>query len=762
MNKNKLCILLLASLFATSNIYINNTNHINVQNSNDLTVDINLSIGSLSFEEVSLNNNVYTQINIEQSYQSTKNFGAPNLPTFNSLIEIPRNSDIEIEIISSQNTEYELNDYNINNPILPIQIPISKSSSKDEIEFIINNNIYNSNNYFSNELIEINKKGLLREVEIANIIINPIEYNPVQNKIKVYHSLQLRLHFNNANTELTNNNKINTFSPYFEPVFQTALSNYNSVYQTRDNDFVENIISYIIIADQSFEDALAPFIEWKTQKGFHVIVAYTNEIGSSANNIKNYLQNQYNNPPNNLPTPSFVLLVGDTQQVPASYSSGGHVSDLDYCDFTNDNLPDVLCGRFSAQNPTHLSNQINKTIEYEKYEMPDPSFLEDVIMISGVDASYAPTYGNGQINYGNNYYFNDNNNINSHTFLYPASASSGSQILNLANQGASYINYTAHGWESGWADPEFDNTDANNMTNNHKYPTMVGNCCLTNAFDSGSCFGESLLRKANGGAIGYIGGSDVTYWNEDFWWGVGSGNISANPSFNNTGSGAYDGIFHENNEDNWAVVNSAISIVGNLAVAEANGMDDYYWEIYHLMGDPSISTYFGVPVLNTITHDSFLPIGSEAIEIQAEPFSYVGLSQNNNLLSSGFVDESGFLVLVFDPLNEPGEIDIVVTGQNKEPYFNNIYVSSPDGEYVTVNNIILDTGNDDLISNGETIFLTISIENLGSEEASNINVDLLNSNNDNYIDLINANEIINNLENNEITDISLSFRINNN
>ena len=69
--------------------------------------------------------------------------------------------------------------------------------------------------------------------------------------------------------------------------------------------------------------------------------------------------------------------------------------------------------------------------------------------------------------------------INSQTFLYPASGSSGGEILSLANQGAPYINYTAHGWESGWADPEFDVNDANNMTNNGKYPTMVGNCCLT-------------------------------------------------------------------------------------------------------------------------------------------------------------------------------------------------------------------------------------------------------------------------------------------
>ena len=139
----------------------------------------------------------------------------------------------------------------------------------------------------------------------------------------------------------------------------------------------------------------------------------------------------------------------------------------------------------------------------------------------------APTYGNGEINYGTSYYFNSNHNIYSNTFLYPASGSSGSQILNLANQGASFINYTAHGYESGWADPAFDNNDVSQMTNSGKYPTMVGNCCLTNAFDSSSCFGEALLRKNNGGAIGYIGGSNVTYWNEDFWWGVGSGSISA-------------------------------------------------------------------------------------------------------------------------------------------------------------------------------------------------------------------------------------------
>ena len=78
--------------------------------------------------------------------------------------------------------------------------------------------------------------------------------------------------------------------------------------------------SYVIISDRIFENSLEPFINWKTKKGFHVTVGYTDEIGSSSNQIKNYLQNIYENPVNGGPIPSFVLLVGDTQQIPPSYA----------------------------------------------------------------------------------------------------------------------------------------------------------------------------------------------------------------------------------------------------------------------------------------------------------------------------------------------------------------------------------------------------------------------------------------------------------
>ena len=747
-------------LFSNNKINLNNVQLFRINNISPNSIEVEFSINELILSEIQINQQSFTNISLLNSYPS-KQLGLPNLPMVNNLIEIPQDDNFRIEIINDEIEIINGNKNNINFLIDPVQGSQAKSKYQNKFEF--NEKEYASNKFIKNPLIEIKNKGKLREVNIANLMISPLEYNPVTNEVIVHKNIKFKIYFDNLEFEQYNQNKSKAFSYFFEPIFRNSLKNYSSVNEaTRENDFIEDKVGYIIIADRIFENSLETFINWKTKKGFHVTVGYTDEIGSSSNQIKNYLQNKYENPLNGEPIPSFVLLVGDTQQIPASYSSGGHVSDLDYCDYTNDNLPDVLCGRFSAQNPNHALAQVEKTLEYEQFNMPNPSFLGEVLMISGVDANFAPTYGNGQINYGNQYYFNSNNGINSNTFLYPASGNSQNQILNIANQGVGFINYTAHGWESGWADPEFDLNDASNMTNFNQYPTMIGNCCLTNAFDTGSCFGETLLRKANAGAIGYIGGSDVTYWDEDYWWGVGSGNVSVNPSYNTSGIGAYDAMFHLQNEDTWAVVNSAIMMVGNLAVAQANGMDDYYWEIYHLMGDPSLSTYQGIPEEINANYDLFLPIGSEAIEIQADPFSYVGLSQSNELISSGTVDESGFVVLIFDPINDVTNLDITITGQNKIPHFNEIFVASPDGAFTSISSQNIDMGEDLMISQNEIINVLLNLENIGNANDNNIQVNLINTDNNQYINMITENINIDNLSAGENIDVILSFLIDQN
>ena len=102
-------------------------------------------------------------------------------------------------------------------------------------------------------------------------------------------------------------------------------------------------------------------------------------------------------------------------------------------------FPEIL-RTFSASSVNQLIPQIEKTLEYEQYTIPDPSYLNEVLMVAGVDQSMAATYGNGQINYGTDYYFNSDHGLISH----PESGTSSSEQQIIDNSKGVNGNYTAH------------------------------------------------------------------------------------------------------------------------------------------------------------------------------------------------------------------------------------------------------------------------------------------------------------------------------
>jgi hypothetical protein len=398
-----------------------------------------------------------------------------------------------------------------------------------------------------------------------------------------------------------------------------------------------------------------------------------------------------------------------------------------------DYLPEIYYGRFSANNETELQPQIDKTLEYERYEMPDPSFLGEVVMIAGMDTYHGSTWGNGQINYGTENYFNAAHGILSHTYLYPNSGSNSANIIQNVSDGVSYINYTAHGGSTEWCDPEFTIADINGLQNQSKYPLAVGNCCLTNKFEVTTCFGEAWLRAENKGAIGYIGGTNSTYWDEDYWWGVGAGTVTAHPTYAGTGPGAYDGMFHDHSEpfSEWYTTSYAVIMAGNLAVVQGGGSSNYYWEIYSIMGDPSLTTYFGVPSDNIVSYPSTIFLGLSSVQISAEPYSYVSISMDGVSHGVGLVDATGIINLEIDPFVTPGLAQLVITRQNRIPIIEDIEIIPNAGPYVIVSDFVINDDNNNIPEYNEVITLDVTFENVGIEDATNLNATF--STNDNFV-----------------------------
>ncbi len=654
--------------------------------------------------------------------------GEPALPVYRKLIEIPLNATVEVRILKQHFQEIDLDAVGVKYPLFPAQPPLSKGDDPSKVPFIYAKQLYSNPGWIADDLATVTPVGTLRALNLARLEIAPVQYNPAEKKIRVFDLLEIEIVFLNGDIPATLQLKTEKASPYFQSLYRTA-GNYQPL-PPADELISAAPVTYVIVSDPMFQSTLQPFIAWKKKKGFRVIEGYTSDplVGNTTTSIKSWLQSLYTTPPPGYNAPSFVLFVGDVAQIPAwAGGAGSHYTDLRYCEYTNDNLPEVYYGRFSATSVAELQPQIDKTLEYEQYLMPDPSFLNEAVMAAGADASYQ-TWSNGQIYYGTENYFNAAHGITSHTYLQPE-PSGGNYSQNIRNNvsaGVAYANYTAHCSSGGWADPSFVISDIAALTNAHKYCLMVGNCCLSCKFDVQS-FAEEQLRAANKGSVGYIGGSNNTYWDEDFWWGCGFKSVVLHPAYDAAHIGAYDGTFHDHSEPvaDWFVTQGQMVVCGNYAVEESGSTrKQYYWEIYHLMGDPSLMIYYSVPPALAAGYTAPLMIGMTSLQVNTEPYAYVALSMNGTLIDAKLADATGSATLGFAALTTPGTADIVITRQNRQPHISTLQVIPASGPYVvytghTVSDPLPGGNNNGTMDFGEVNSLNITLKNVGIETATN-------------------------------------------
>lgn len=666
--------------------------------------------------------------------------GSPALPVYSSLIRLPEGAEWSLTSVPGAYTDYSLSDLTGNAaPLFPFQPDVLKSHQGD-VPFYFNEQIYKEDALISNNFTASSELGYLRHLRLGKIMFSPFAYNPATGVLRVFHKVKLSVSFPGASAMQTTM-KEKKYADYLFSASENLLLNNDAFRSTKDTT-IHYPVHFVIVADTVYHDALQPFVEWKTKKGFIVTEAYTNnaQVGSTTTSISAYLQGLYDNATPTLPAPGFILFAGDVAQVPAfNGTTGSHVTDLYYAEFTGDMIADAYYGRFSAADLADMNSQIDKTLEYEQYLFPQEAWLDTVVMIAGVDGSWAATHANGQINYGNTYYFNTSNGITSLTHLYPNSGSDDALIRTEIGRGVSFANYTAHGYEDGWGDPGFDKSQITDMQNAHQYPLMVGNACLTNSFQQPECFGEALLRAEQKGAIGYIGGSNSTYWNEDFYWGVGfRSTVTANPLYESGALGAYDRTWHTAGQSfsEWYMSQGQMIMAGNLAVLQGGSSFDYYSEIYHLMGDPSLMVYFGVPSQLNVSHPALVPLGQTSISVTTEPYAYIGITQNGVWHGAGIADASGNATINIIPFTVPGSADIVGTKQFRKPFIGSIIVQSPSGPYVLYHdNTVSDpTGNNNsAVDFMEVASLNVNLKNYGTQNDSTVYAVL--SSNDPYIEI---------------------------
>jgi len=635
----------------------------------------------------------------------------PELPVFAKSIIIPDKGSFNIQIISTSYVEFE------NYAVIPSKGNVYRNQNLSEIPFEFGSN-YQQDQYYPNKVVSSGEPYILRDYRGVNLTIHPIVYNPVQKVLRVYTDIQFDIVYNQefSINEFLRTNNTPELSAEFQNIYLKHFLNLPTVQYTP----LSEIGSMLIISGSMYTAALQPLMEWKIQKGIPTEWVDIAQIGADQNLIKNYILNYYLN--HGL---TFVLLVGDHQDVPSYLALNGDANDPVYGHLMgNDSYAEVMIGRLSANSISDVQTQVNRIIQYEKFPNTSTQFYNKAVCVASdqgpgddgeMDYEHARNMRSDLLTY----------NFNNVDELYdgsqggadaPGNPTASMLSLNIQD-GRSILLYTGHGSSSGCTTTGFNINDINALSNFGMLPFVFSVACVNGDFTGITCFAEALLRAtSNGQATGTIGAL------------MSSNNQTWNPPMD--GQDEIVDLICEMS------INGYMRTFGGISVNGCMHMNDVYGAAgaemtnsWHMFGDPSTVLRTAVPIAISASHLNSIGIGSNQFTVNCNiNGATVCLSQLNEIVSSGIIT-NGSVNLSFTPLSSFDTLVLTISGHNLLPYQSKLNVIPSGGAFVLYSNHAFDdsgANSNGIIEYNENGFLNIQIQNAGTVATGALNA-VLNS-----------------------------------
>ncbi|PJA51767.1 MAG: hypothetical protein CO167_12265 [Candidatus Marinimicrobia bacterium CG_4_9_14_3_um_filter_48_9] len=477
--------------------------------------------------------------------------------------------------------------------------------------------------------------------------------------------------------------------------------------------------AYLIITPPAFQPYLANFIAWKERMGHPVTVVTTSQFSPlTAESIRAYIQNAYltwDTPPR------YVLLIGDNDQgmptfVVQSPEGLNRVTDHPYTMLTgDDDFPELLVGRLSVDSFYETSVVTSKIIRYESNPWMDSSdwFKKGLMLCTTIGAASTAQVKNWVRRKMLEKGFSHVDTV------YAPEENRLIKITTPINAGVGFINYRGYGYYGGWAGPDFNSGNIDQLNNGWRLPIVTSIVCGGGNFAAPDdpCFGEKWIRagttSAPKGAVAFFGPSE----------------LYTHVMFNNAiDIGIYHAIFDEGiTELGEALWQGKLELWRNYHQTGSppfGQTPEYYFHIYNLLGDPGMNVWTDTPAEITVSHPANLQFGDRSISVhvtnaEGQPVQGAFVFVKNVTNALGYeTDVYGNVTL---PVVVDGSsIDLTVTGKNLRPYLETITIDqTPHALAITD---IQWNGNEPIVA-GQSITPTLTLEG-GSANLSDVEITL--------------------------------------
>lgn len=600
---------------------------------------------------------------------------------------------------------------------------------------------------------------------VAQTVFTPVRYIPASGALSYYGNVTITVETRPSAKSAAAMLNLRTTQPVQQRISRMvqnpeAIGVYASNSRSSSQDY-----QVLIITPQSFVQPLQALKDLYLARGlktqFATIESLASMVGQDMpEKIRNYIIQEYQQR-----GIEHVVLAGDTEHVPyrgfycavqssSTYEDNNIPADLYYSALdgnwnTNGNnrwgeigeddlLPEISVGRMPFSSAYELSAMLNKTTLYQN--QPVVGELRNPLLAGEHLYSNPETWGSDYlellIGTRNDNGYTTTGIPDDHNFvrLYDENGYWGKiDLINTINAGRNFVHHVGHA-NSDYV-MKLNIGDITNLNFfgvdgvTHNFPVIYTHGCICGAFDA-ECIGEKMVTIDNF-ASAFVGNSRYGWFNEG---------QTEGPSQ------------HLHREFMHALFTDSLSRIGQahsqskIATApwvNAPGQWEegaLRWCFYgcNVLGDPVMSVWTDEPLAISVDYPESLTAGTTQFEVtvtsggQGAAGLTAALLMNNELHGAGESGPDGQATIVIDPLIvQPGEAQLVISGYNCLPAYFPVSIVSGSNPYVVYNTHLIDdeqgNGNGQPDS-GETLSLTITLENIGLVEAMDVMATLTTAN----------------------------------
>ncbi len=376
--------------------------------------------------------------------------GSPDIPKVTTSLIVPDNQNMEVVVTYSNYVDYQ------NIEIAPSKGNFTRDIDPATVPYVYGP-AYSQNQFYPGTLAELKQPYIIRDFRGQTVVTYPFQYNPVTKVLRVYNNLSVNVHTTSGTVvnPLIRTQALSSIDREFGNVYGSQFLNYSLNHKyTPINEHGK----MLIICYDAFMSDMQPFVNWKNDEGIPTQMVSVSAAGSTAAAIKTYVTNYYNT--NGL---TFLLLVGDVTQCPTFTAAGGG-SDPTYGYLAgSDHFQEILVGRFSAENTTHVITQVNRSISYERNPQTTAGKFNHCVGIGsdqgpGDDSEYDYQHQRNMLDdLTNNFTYNTRAELfdGSQGGADAAGNATAAQLTAEIAKGAGIITYCGHGSDNSFVTTGF-------------------------------------------------------------------------------------------------------------------------------------------------------------------------------------------------------------------------------------------------------------------------------------------------------------------